>query len=226
MKQAKTVVVCSGGLDSVSMSSRYKRDDVTLLTFNYGQKGVKEMEVVKKLAEKMNWNIKTVDISFMKSLYGEGNQLTSEGVSVKDGYDKTVVVPLRNGVFLTIALAYSYANDIEKIALGSHLDDITEVDGERFYPDCSPEFFKSMELAGDLGTFREQKRVVIETPSILGIGKTELMKIGHKNLGDFVFETWSCYYSGEKHCGKCESCRNRKKAFLEAGIEDKTEYVE
>ena len=38
-------------------------------------------------------------------------------------------------------------------------------------------------------------------------------------------ETWSCYKGGEKHCGKCGTCVERREALEEAGIEDPTEYL-
>ena len=60
----KVIAICSGGLDSVSMASLYKDEDLTFMTFNYGQKGVKEMEVVKKVADKLGANFKAINISF------------------------------------------------------------------------------------------------------------------------------------------------------------------
>jgi 7-cyano-7-deazaguanine synthase len=58
------------------------------------------------------------------------------------------------------------------------------------------------------------------------MAKHELLKVCYDLVGDIVYETWSCYLSYEKHCGKCESCINRARAFKEAGLLDKTEYIE
>jgi 7-cyano-7-deazaguanine synthase len=221
----KVLIICSGGLDSTSMASMYKYEDLTLMTFNYGQKGIKETEVVKELAKTLGAKIKVMDISPLKQIFGTENQLCGEG-KIENSYQENVVVPLRNSVFLQIAMVYAYTNKFDIIVLGSHTDDIAEVDGERLYPDCSPEFFKAFELAMDFGTFRKDKKVRIITASILGLGKTDLVRQGYKNLGNTIFKSWSCYASGEKQCGKCESCQNRKKAFKKAGVEDKTDYKE
>ena len=45
-----------------------------------------------------------------------------------------------------------------------------------------------------------------------------------KALGINYAETWSCYKGGEKHCGKCGTCVERREAFALAGVEDTTEY--
>ena len=45
-----------------------------------------------------------------------------------------------------------------------------------------------------------------------------------KEIGLNYAETWSCYKGGEKHCGKCGTCVERKEALHDAGIDDPTEY--
>lgn len=47
-----------------------------------------------------------------------------------------------------------------------------------------------------------------------------------KVLGVDYSKTYSCYKGGEKHCGKCGTCVERKEALHDAGIEDPTEYEE
>jgi len=219
----KVLVIASGGLDSISMASKYLNDDLELITFDYGQKGVKELEVVKKFGEKFDKKVTVVDIQFMADLFGE-NQL-SGSVEIESSYTGSVVVPLRNAVFIQIAMVKAYTEGFDKVILGSHTDDIAMTDDTEFsYPDCSPQFFKAMQLAQDLGTFRDQGTVEIESASTLGYSKSDLMKIGYENLGDFIFETWSCYKSDLLQCGDCESCNNRKRFFDQVGITDLTSY--
>ena len=57
------------------------------------------------------------------------------------------------------------------------------------------------------------------------ITKTDIALRG-KALGLNYAETWSCYKGGDKHCGKCGTCVERKEALQEAGIEDPTVYDE
>lgn len=222
--KSKVLVICSGGIDSAVMATMYRWEELTLMTFNYGQKGYREIGAAQDLAQLLTAEIEIIDISFLKDIYGDSTQLTSDQVDIEDKYTQSVVVPLRNAMFLQVAMVYAYTEGIDRVVLGSHLDDIAEVDGERLYPDCSPEFFKAFELAMDLGTFRGDKRVEIVSASTLGLTKTDLIRKGHQALGDFIFKTWSCYHSGKFHCGVCEACRNRKKAFAEAEVGDMTVY--
>lgn len=222
----KKLVICSGGLDSISMSILAMKDKdsvVTLLSFDYGQKATEEINRVKDFAKKNGLQHIVQDISSLKFIFGK-NQLTDDSVGVQNNYNQSVVVPLRNSVFLQIAMVYAYTNGYDEVLLGSHLDDCVEVNGERLFPDCSPEFFKSFELAMDMGTFRKDKKVRIVTPSILGMHKTDLIRQACDIDSDSVFNSWSCYKNGDKQCGVCDSCKNRKQAFALAGIEDKTEY--
>lgn len=44
-------------------------------------------------------------------------------------------------------------------------------------------------------------------------------------LGVDFARTWSCYKGGERHCGKCGTCVERREAFFQAGISDPTDYI-
>lgn len=223
----KIIAIVSGGLDSVSFLTQFPDDEIIALSFQYGQKAGRELEQAKKILSEMKQvkEHKIIDISFMQSLYGSSNQLTGDDINVEDGYTPSVVVPLRNAIFSVIASAYGYSEDADLVLLGSHLNDTTQVETfEPMYPDCTPEFFEILATALHIGHFRQGKKIEIISPSRMGQTKADLIKRAYKNIGDLIFETWSCYTSGAYHCGKCESCNNRKAAFLNAGVEDKTHY--
>lgn len=221
----KKLVIFSGGLDSTSVALMANTPDsvVTLLSFDYGQKAGIELLRAKEFADTHGMDFIIQDISSLKFIFGQ-TQLTDKSSEIQQEYKQNVVVPLRNSLFLQIAMIYAYTNDYDEVWLGSHLDDCALFKGERMFPDCSPEFFKAFQLAMDMGTFLRDKKVKILTPSLLGMGKIELIKTSTQIDADAVYKSWSCYTTGEKQCGVCDSCRNRKRAFAEAGVEDKTEY--
>lgn len=224
----KAVAIVSGGPDSIGYAAIWKSRgyEIHPIIFNYGQKGIKEVEVAEELCEKLKFHKPVViDISFMKNLW-RGAQLTDEDVRVESTYTPTVVVPIRNAVFLTIATAYAYVIGAEKVIYGAHLDDnLPRQDThEPIYPDCSPEFQYALQTALNLGHFRSERRIEIWSPARELWTKTENLKKTFNVIGDLIYSTWSCYLSGRKHCGRCESCINRHKAFIQAQIIDKTEY--
>ena len=220
----KIVAVVSGGLDSCAYVARYLEQghDVHILTYNYSQKAQREIEVVKELfSEKAE--IKILDISFMKDLW-PNTQLTDDKVKVEDGYTSTEVVPNRNTIFLTIAVAYAQSINADRVILGSHKDDTVIINNDFAFPDCDSRFFELLETTLHIGHFKESKKVEIWSPSREGLGKNYLVRMGYQKLGNDIFKTFSCYKKGEKNCGVCTSCRGRRKAFAEAGITDLTEY--
>ena len=222
----KKLVIYSGGLDSTAMAliaNQEKDSQVTLMSFDYGQKAKTELDRAKLFAEKHGMDIIVQDISSLKYIFGN-TQLTDENTSIQGEYKKDVVVPLRNALFLQIAMIYAYTNGYDQVLLGSHLDDCEETNGEMQFPDCSPQFFNAFEEAMDKGTFKSQKRVEIVSASTLGLGKTDLIQRATCIDAQAIYDSWSCYTSNGCQCGKCDSCKNRKKAFERAGIEDKTIY--
>lgn len=221
------VAVISGGLDSVGYAYLWKLKGYAIfpITFIYGQKGLKEVGVAKRLSAALGFEKPLeIDVSFMKGLW-KGSQLTDEHVNVESTYKPNVIVPLRNAVFLVIAMAYAIMIGADVVLYGATLSDcLLREDGKPMYPDCALQFIESLERALNLGYFWKTGKVGIWSPSRESMTKSQLLRRSFEAIGDIVFETWSCYLSGNKHCGRCESCANRKKAFEEAGITDKTEY--
>lgn len=234
MKDEKIAIgIMSGGLDSLCAAAyvkNYKKYTIKIISFSYGQRAKREIIQSKKLAKILNSDeYRTVDISFMKELYGNSNVLTNSKFSIPSTFDHSIVVPIRNAVFITIATAWAFSVNADLIVLGAHADDF-------HYPDCRPKFIQSITNALNAGEEDKikngsKRKISIWSPSLEGITKYELLKLGHKLLGDIIFESWSCYTNGKRihkdivQCGECESCINRKMAFRKAGIEDKTIYA-
>ncbi len=218
-------MVFSGGLDSVCTCAYLKsKYDLYGITFAYGQRASKELKTAKSLAKSLKLKKhKIVDIGFMKDLYGKTNVLTSTTRPIPQKFNYSIVVPIRNAVFLSIASAWAFTLNASLVAYGAHRGDV-------FYPDCRPSFSKKMELAlnqGEIDGIKNgiRKKLRIWTPFNESLSKSELLKRGHEIVGDLLFRTWSCYSNTKLHCGRCESCNNRKAAFVKAKILDKTRYL-
>lgn len=220
----KAVLVLSGGLDSLCLGAYLKgKYDLYGITFSYGQRASQEMNSAKFVGRVLGLkDHRIVRIDFMKSLYGKSNALTSNR-KIPEKFDYSIVVPIRNAIFVSIASAWAFSLNASLVAYGAHTDD-------KRYPDCRPAFSKKIESAlnqGEADGIRQgiRSKISIWTPYIAGLSKSTLIKAGHKKFGDSIFRTWSCYSSSRTHCGRCESCNNRKKAFVKAGITDRTKYL-
>src|SRR3989337_2481088 len=213
----KCVVVLSGGPDSATVAYWAKKQGyaVHAITFKYGQIALREVDSARKIAEKIDAPIKVVDLSSLTEVFGEVTSLCNENISMTSSFSQPIIVPFRNAIFLSVAVSYANSICVNKIFYGAQGSD------EPFYPDCRREFYKAFEKAACLGTGTE---ITIEAP-FSDKPKSETIKAGAE-LGVPFELTWSCYRNGQKHCGKCESCVNRKKAFVGVGIPDPTEYEE
>lgn len=218
-------MVFSGGLDSVCTAAYLlKRYDLYGITFSYGQKASKEVRIAQRFSELLKFKeYKKVDIKFMKDLYENTNALTNSKMKIPSKFDYTIVAPIRNAIFLSISSAWAFSKKAELVAYGAHL-------GDQRYPDCRPAFTRLLSKAlnqGDIDGIKLgfRKKLSIWSPFMDNLSKSDLLKKGYKELGDQIFKSWSCYGNSKIHCGKCESCFNRKLAFRESKIFDKTEYL-
>jgi 7-cyano-7-deazaguanine synthase len=231
----EAVCIFSGGMDSVSTASYLKKLglDIYLISFNYGQKASIELNIAKKFSKLLkSKEHKIIDISFLKTLYGNTNALTNPKSKIPNTFDYSIVVPLRNTIFITLASVWAISLKIPLIVYGAH-------SGDTKYPDCRPSFVKSLENTLTLSEMDGielglQKKINIWSPAMDNLDKSTLLLIGYELLGDKLFQSWSCYCGSDNnkaskvksHCGKCESCVNRKNAIMKSGLADKTNYVE
>jgi len=104
----KTVVVCSGGLDSVTLAYHVKkqRELSRLVSFDYGQRHRNELDFAARTAIDLDVRHDIIDISTLAPFL-TGSALT-DSVDVPDGHYaeetmRTTVVPNRNAIMLAIA---------------------------------------------------------------------------------------------------------------------------
>ncbi len=232
--RAAAVCIVSGGLDSICTAAYLTREkgyDLYMLTYIYGQRAKKEVQQAREFSKVLKAkDHRVIDIAFMKNLYGRTNALTDSKQHLPKNFDYSIVVPIRNAIFITIATAWAMSIKANLVAYGAH-------GGDSHYPDCRPEFIKSItktlnlaEVDGIISGLRH--KITVWSPAMDGMDKSKLLSIGYKIMGDEIFNTWSCYSKGVKststnilHCGICESCINRKIAISKAGIKDKTHYA-
>ena len=213
--EKKCVVVLSGGPDSATVAYWAKAQGYTVypITFNYGQIARKETLAAQKIAETLDTKTKIIDLSDLKEIFSGVTSLCNTDIPLTAEFSTPIIVPFRNAIFLSVAVAYAITVSADKIFYGAQGSD------EPFYPDCRREFYEAFEKAARLGTCED---ITIKAP-FSGGKKSDLIEEGAK-LGVPFELTWSCYRDGTNHCGKCESCVNRKKAFREAGVKDPTKY--
>lgn len=214
-----SVIIVSGGMDSITLLYD-KKDEIALgISFDYGSNhNAKEIPFAEMHCKRLGIKHITINLDFMhqyfKSSLLQGAEAIPEG-HYADENMKSTVVPFRNGIMLSIAIGIAESNHLKKVLIANHGGDHT------IYPDCRPQFIEAIDAAANAGTF---VNVRVEAP-YTNITKGDIARIG-KRLGLDYTETWSCYKGGEKHCGKCGTCIERKEALLEAGIHDATEYEE
>ena len=212
-----SVIILSGGMDSVTLLYEY-RDRVALaVTFDYGSNHNRREAAFAKLhCERLGIEHLLIPLNFIhdyfKSSLLEGADAIPEGHYAAENM-KSTVVPFRNGIMLSIACGIAESRGLKNVMIANHFGD------HSIYPDCRAAFVEAMSKAMSEGTYDGVKVFAPYT----GISKTDSARHGAA-LGIDYTETYSCYKGGAKHCGKCGTCVERKEALHDAGVEDRTEY--
>lgn len=212
-----SVIIVSGGLDSITLLYDKAETIALAISFDYGQNhSKKELPYAEYHCQKLGIPHITIPLTFMhqyfKSSLLEGAEAIPEGHYEEENM-KSTVVPFRNGIMLAIATGIAESHELKRVYIANHGGDHT------IYPDCRPEFIDAMDKATSAGTFVD---VRVEAP-YTNISKADIVRRGAA-LGIDYAKTWSCYKGSEIHCGKCGTCVERKEAFADAGVNDPTEY--
>ena len=210
----RAVLVYSGGLDSTTLLYEYKDSIALAVSFDYGSKHNKrELEFAAINCKRLGIKHLVIPLEFM-GRYFKSDLLIGGGDIPEGSYAdenmKSTVVPFRNGIMLSIAAGLAESYDLDAIMLANHSGD------HAIYPDCRPEFIEGMAAAVEAGTYNGVKVV----SPYCNMTKRDIALRG-RELGVDYSLTYSCYKGGEKHCGKCGTCVERREAL--EGF-DPTEY--
>ena len=213
------VVIYSGGMDSftiLNQAFQNKEFNVHALSFDYGQRHVKELACAKSVCQELNIPHQIIDISAINALL-KGSALT-DNIDVPEGHYeaesmKQTVVPNRNMVLISLAVAHAVSINATKVFYGAHSGD------HAIYPDCRPEFVHAM---NDVCAIANYEAVEIVCP-FLDKSKIDILAAVLALELDYG-KTWTCYNGREKACGKCGSCQERLEAFALNNATDPLAY--
>lgn len=221
MNNEKALVVFSGGQDSTTCLFWAKKQfrEVHALSFIYGQKHVKEVELARAIAAKAGVHFDVMDVSFIGKLGHNSltdTTMTMDAEKPADGVPNTFV-PGRNLFFLSIAAVYARERGIRHLVTGVSQTDFSG------YPDCRDNFIRSLNVTLNLAM---EEQFVIHTP-LMWIDKAATWALADE-LGvlDLVRnETLTCYNGipGDG-CGHCPACKLRREG-LEKYLQTRNTHV-
>lgn len=220
----KSIALLSSGLDSVvAFKKEHDEHGVGLaITFDYGQRAAeKEIQNAKLICQRYGIEHVVIELPWLKSVTTTALVYRQETVpeptesELDDIAGKAqetahlVWVPNRNGAFINIAASYGDAMGFNRIVCGFNAEE-----GATF-PDNTPEFVEAVNKSLKLSC---EKHVAVVAP-VIHMNKEQIIREGVK-IDAPLDLSWSCYFSADQPCGKCESCMRRARAFRRAGYKD------
>ncbi len=211
----KIAVLASGGLDSaVLIADKAEHAQVYPIYVQFGlaweaveHDALESFLAALKMPNAMPSTTLSISIG---AIYGDHWSVTGKSVPDEDQPDSAVFLPGRNILLIGLAAVWCATHEVSRIAVGS-------LEGNPF-PDATPEFFRNFAEALSTGL---SHKIQVEAP-YRGLHKSDLIK----RFGNLPLElTLTCMAPrGGKHCGRCNKCAERKLAFREAGVPDRTTY--
>lgn len=218
-RASTVVVIYSGGMDSYTVLHRAVNEghSVHALSFDYGQRHSRELDVAQAVCEQLGIAHQVIDIRAIHGLINNSaltdpNIAMPEGDYAADNLHATVV-PNRNMILLSLAIAKAVNIGAERVDYGAHGGD------HILYPDCRPEFVQAMNHVAGIANFEP---VTLHAP-YLASSKADILRDGLA-MGLDYRNTWTCYAGREMACGKCGSCRERLAAFAANNAVDPLAY--
>lgn len=212
-----TAIIVSGGMDSVTLLYEWRERIALAVSFDYGgNHNAREIPFAELHCRRLGIRHVTVPLAFMHQYFN--SSLLAGGDAIPEGHYqdenmKSTVVPFRNGIMLAVAVGMAESAGLSNVLIANHGGD------HAIYPDCRPGFIAAIDRAASEGTYAHVRIVAPYT----NITKADIAHRG-KAMGIDYSETWSCYKGGDRHCGRCGTCVERREALAEAGIDDPTEY--
>lgn len=206
------LIVLSGGMDSTTMLYDYKDSIALAVNFNYGSNhNAREAACARENCRRLGIELEEIDLGFIGDYFESsllvGADMIPEG-HYEDATMRSTVVPFRNGIMLSVAAGLAESRGLRAVMLANHFGD------HAIYPDCREGFVNAMASAIAEGTY---EHIELRAP-YTKMTKADICRRGVA-LGVDYSLTYSCYKGGEKHCGRCGTCIERREAMIAAGLE-------
>jgi 7-cyano-7-deazaguanine synthase len=215
LDERRALLVFSGGQDSTTCLfwALEHYQTVETVSFDYGQRHLRELKAARKLAEKAQVPWRCLSLKSLGDLGSNALVDVSQELSEKRGADElpSTFVPGRNLLFLTLAASLAYQQNCRHLITGVCQTDYSG------YPDCRQETMTLLEKTLQKGMDCDLE---IKTP-LMFLSKAETVRLAEKlGILELLADTHTCYDGKNPPCGCCDACRLRAKGFQEAGVVD------
>jgi 7-cyano-7-deazaguanine synthase len=212
-----TGVLASGGLDSAILVAHLLRKRRPVQPF-YIRTGLVWQERELPALRQFLAAVATPDLAELvvldlplDDLYAGHWSLTARDTPAADSPDEAVYLPGRNALLVVKAAVWCQLHGVGDLALAPL--------GTSPFGDATPEFFRDFQAALNRGAPRPVKLLC----PFGELSKRQVMELGR---GLPLELTFSCIApAGGRHCGRCNKCAERRAAFRDAGIDDRTQYA-
>ena len=200
-------MLLSGGIDSATCVQLIRRKyHVRALTFEYHGIARRELKAAGGIARAAS--IREHRFVRLPDLREVGDIRRANFVGMPPTY-----IPMRNGIFYSLAASYAEEVSADLIVGGHNKDDV------KTFADAAPAFFDGLGRAFRLGSPILRKRQARILLPLSEKTKAQVVRLA-SSLEVPLGLTWSCHGEGRSHCWECDGCRARMAAFEKAGVVD------